>query len=568
MATGSNPVPLRQLNLSTYAITTRTDDPGYYGGGRVPANTLVHRSADRNFFLFTQSGVSSGPIFTYNATTDTFTAGPALGANLSNALSAVNRNGTLMAIEVPGGLLVLDQQFHQRIFLQGLDGGVAFDPTKDVMYAVASGSSAQVVAFDTNTWAVQSQMPVGEATTPGQAFGNGVMAVSGDGHWLFLSTPSGVREFALANPNPATHLVPGGFNGVATAGTPVSITISALDQYNNVANTYAGTVHFSSSDQQAVLPADYTFTAADAGVHTFTFTFKTAGPQGFAAVDVNNPNITLNANGIAVNPGALSQIRVDATGPQPTGYAFLATFSARDAYNNVLTNYTGTIHVTSSDPAASLPADYTFTASDRGLHSFVVTLNTAGNQTITATDTRNSSVTGSATVLIGNYVPGLHFRATASASTTAVHAPFTLTVTALDSNNQVGVHYSGTIHFSSSDAAAGLPADYTFTDADHGVHTFTVTLNTVASSSSVGFYDTAYITYGNGASVTLAVTPAPASTFVVTGWPTSAVTAGSAGSVTVTAKDPYGNVATNYTGTVHFASTDPQAALPADSPTP
>ena len=39
------------------------------------------------------------------------------------------------------------------------------------------------------------------------------------------------------------------------------------------------TVTFGSSDAQAGLPASYAFTAADAGVHTFTATLKTAGSQ-------------------------------------------------------------------------------------------------------------------------------------------------------------------------------------------------------------------------------------------------------------------------------------------------
>src|SRR5262249_45386431 len=52
-------------------------------------------------------------------------------------------------------------------------------------------------------------------------------------------------------------------------GTPVNITVRALDLFNNLVTGYTGMVHFSSSDPQAQLPADYTFTAADNGVHTF-----------------------------------------------------------------------------------------------------------------------------------------------------------------------------------------------------------------------------------------------------------------------------------------------------------
>jgi hypothetical protein len=57
--------------------------------------------------------------------------------------------------------------------------------------------------------------------------------------------------------------------GSVPAGIPFSITVTAYDVNNNVIADYAGTVRFNSSDSRAVLPDDYTFTAADAGVHTF-----------------------------------------------------------------------------------------------------------------------------------------------------------------------------------------------------------------------------------------------------------------------------------------------------------
>src|SRR5207253_941236 len=53
------------------------------------------------------------------------------------------------------------------------------------------------------------------------------------------------------------------------------------------------------------------------------------------------------------------------------------------------------------------------------------------------------------------------------------------------------------------------------------------------------------------------------STLTVTGFPAS-ITAGSAGSVTVTEKGANGNTATGYIGTVHFTSSYTQATLPAD----
>ena len=73
------------------------------------------------------------------------------------------------------------------------------------------------------------------------------------------------------------------------------------------------------------------------------------------------------------------------------GTAFNFTVAAVDVANNVDTGYTGTVHFTSSDGAATLPfTNYTFTTGigmDNGVHTFSATLKTAGNQTITATDT-------------------------------------------------------------------------------------------------------------------------------------------------------------------------------------
>ncbi len=74
--------------------------------------------------------------------------------------------------------------------------------------------------------------------------------------------------------------------------------------------------------------------------------------------------------------------------------------SALNANGAVVSGYTGTVHFTSSDALAILPANYTFTSANDGSHTFTVTLKTAGNETITATDTMNSSITGSTSVTV------------------------------------------------------------------------------------------------------------------------------------------------------------------------
>src|SRR5262249_18501349 len=43
--------------------------------------------------------------------------------------------------------------------------------------------------------------------------------------------------------------------------------------------------------------------------------------------------------------------------------------------------------------------------------------------------------------------------------------------------------YTGKVHFTSTDAAAVLPADYTFVAGDNGIHSFNVTLKTGGSQT-------------------------------------------------------------------------------------
>jgi hypothetical protein len=79
---------------------------------------------------------------------------------------------------------------------------------------------------------------------------------------------------------------------------------------------------------------------------------------------------------------------------------FRITVTALDAFNNIFTNYQGTVHFTSNDPAAFVPPDYTFTPADNGKRTFSVILKTAGSRTVTATDTQFNTITGSATVAV------------------------------------------------------------------------------------------------------------------------------------------------------------------------
>ena len=75
--------------------------------------------------------------------------------------------------------------------------------------------------------------------------------------------------------------------------------------------------------------------------------------------------------------------------------------TVEDAYGNVVTGYTGTIHFSSTDNKTTLPANYTFTAADRGVHTFTgLILHKRGTQKITITDTHTATLLGSVSVSV------------------------------------------------------------------------------------------------------------------------------------------------------------------------
>jgi Calx-beta domain/Domain of unknown function (DUF4214) len=251
-----------------------------------------------------------------------------------------------------------------------------------------------------------------------------------------------------------------------------------------VATGYRGTVHFTSSDGQASLPANYAFASSDNGVHLFSVTLKTAGTESITATDTSSSSLTGAESGISVSPAAASTLVASGFPTSTTaGNASNFTVTARDAYGNVATGYRGTVHFTSSDTQAALPANYTFVSADNGAHTFSAALKTAGTRSITATDTSSSSVTGTESGIVVSPAAASTFILSGFPTSITAGVAGSLTVAAKDVYGNVATGYRGTVHLTSSDSQASLPANYTFVGGDNGVHTFSVTLNTPGSQS-------------------------------------------------------------------------------------
>ena len=226
---------------------------------------------------------------------------------------------------------------------------------------------------------------------------------------------------------PATHF---SLSGPASAAifTNNSWIVTALDQNGSTATGYNGTVHFTSTDSRFVNSSgDGPLTN---GTNAFNFAFKTAGSQTLTASDSVTAAITGNTS-VQVLAGAATQLSLTVPSSASAGSAFNITVTALDLGSNTATGYLGTVHFTSTDGVAGLPGNYTFVAGDAGVHIFSVTLNTSGNQTITAADVGGAlSGTSSGIAVLAPPTIALAF----SPSTIQVGGSSTLTFTVTNPN--------------------------------------------------------------------------------------------------------------------------------------
>jgi hypothetical protein len=277
-----------------------------------------------------------------------------------------------------------------------------------------------------------------------------------------------------------------GFPSAVTAGTSATFTVAAVDANGKTVPGYRGTVHFTSSDGQAAVPANYTFTAADNGVHTFSVTLKTAGTRALTATDMTTTSVAGSQAALTVTPAAAGSLRVTGFAASTTaGVGGSFTVTAIDPYGNTATAYRGTVHFRSNDSQAVLPGNYTFAATDNGTHTFGATPKTAGTFSLTAADTASiiSGIQGAITV---TPAAASSLRVTGFASPDLAGTASSFTVTAVDPYGNVASSYRGTVRFSTGDTRAVLPGNYTFTAADNGRHSFSATLKTVGTWSLTG----------------------------------------------------------------------------------
>jgi uncharacterized repeat protein (TIGR01451 family) len=489
--------------------------------------------------------------------------GYTLGASSTDLTGATSSSFDITA--AAGAKLAFSQQPSNAV------AGVAISPAVtvrilDAFDNLTTSTAEVIVAIDTNpNGGTLSGTASANAVSGVATFSNLSIDKAGIGYTLDASSPSDLTgttssSFDITAAAPAKlAFLQQPSNTVAGVAISPAMTVRILDVFDNLTSSTADvTVAIGTNPGSGTLSGTATV-AAVSGVATFSSVSINKVGIGYT-LDASSTDLTgATSSAFDITPAAATHFAVSAPANATAGTSFNFTVTALDAFDNTATGYSGLVHFTSSDAPATLPADSTLTS---GVGTFAATLKTAGNQTLTGTDTVTASITGtseSVSVVAGE-ANKLAFSASPSNAVAGtsignvvvqIQDVFgNLTTSTADVTVAIGTNPgSGTLSGTATVAAAS------------GVATFSnVSINKVGTGYTL---DASSGGLTGATSSAFNITPAAASHFAVAA-PANAV-AGTSFNFTVTALDAFDNTATGYSGTVHFTSSDAPATLPADS---
>ena len=223
--------------------------------------------------------------------------------------------------------------------------------------------------------------------------------------------------------------------------------------------------------------------------------------------------------------------------------------------------YTGTVQLSSSAGGLGLPVGYTFLPGANASHTFTVPLTAAGSQMITVADQTNKSLSAAtAPITVNTGTLNKFVVSSLGSNSLTAGTAFIVTVQATDAFGNPITNFSGLtkipITLTPVDPLAVVPSEL---QLQNGFGVFLANLGT-KGTYTISATDAADSISGSTPNVTVAGGNA---VYFSVAAPKTAITSTTL-PLTVTALDAYGNVATNYTGTVNLTSTDSAAVAAND----
>jgi hypothetical protein len=318
----------------------------------------------------------------------------------------------------------------------------------------------------------------------------------------------------------------------ASAGSGQTFTATITAMLGGKPDTaYVGSVLLTSSDPQAA-PVSGTFPGGGNATITLPIVLDTAGKQTVTVADTTLPSDKATSNVVTVGGLPLVLDHFLVSGMPATdvlGVPHTVTITAVNKARQTVTNFTGTVMLTSSDGSIHVPV--TFSSNSKGVATLSVTFTAIGPETLTATGGGKTGTEANIIVVSA----ATHLGITTSSPTITAGNQVTLTVTGLTAANKTDTLFADLLKVTTSDplAVVGSPV------IANGVETFTITFER-AGTQTITVADLSRPTLkGPGKSVT--VSAAAATQLAVTSSPLFALS-NSPIAVTVTAEDAFGNV--------------------------
>ncbi|MGD0645441.1 MAG: hypothetical protein ABSA75_11100 [Candidatus Bathyarchaeia archaeon] len=294
----------------------------------------------------------------------------------------------------------------------------------DISGAIGSSASFMVDPAGLNHFVFGA---ISSSQTAGSAFGITVTAVDAYGNTAtsYSSTLSLTYSAGSINPGAMNAFVNGvGSTSVTVTTAGSSVTLGVNDGIGHTGTSNPFTVSHATSVSEAVSPGSATISAgnsetyaakaSDAYGNIWDVTSSTNWSISSGAGGSWNGNVYTSATagswtvtgtyastaytaGLTVNPAGLDHFIFNNVATQTTGTPFSITVTAKDAYDNTATSYTGTPSLTYSAGSINPGAMNAFI---KGAGSTAVTVTTAGlSITITATDGTHTGESNSFTVI-------------------------------------------------------------------------------------------------------------------------------------------------------------------------
>lgn len=218
----------------------------------------------------------------------------------------------------------------------------------------------------------------------------------------------------------------------------------------------------------------------------------------------------------AIAPAQPTQFAVSAPTTAIVGVPFSVTVTAEDSQSNPISTYGGTVNFSSSDGLAMLPANSMLSG---GVGTFSVTLNTTGSQTVTATDSAKSTLTGISNAIIVEQAP-MFTSGPGTTFTIGINGSFEVAASGFPAPTFTASGLPGFVTLSSSGALTGLAPAGT-----GGVYTIAITATNAVASVMQSFKltvdqppaitstNSATFAVGSLGSLTVTATGYPAPTF-------------------------------------------------------